>query len=217
VKALVDQGLDTLEKIIRAPGEQLAKLLTRPVAERFFRRVKTLLQRRTAEDAVQTQAAESSGVEPEPELIGWDEEFPPSDDIGTAYLSDIAVHIDGRASNNMRYLVTLDGKEAWVRSASFEAILMLGIAAKKNELGWLPARNLGDPDNYYQIIRRLKKDLDVDGVDIGGLIENNRAKQYRLSAPPNQITIDADMIRRHFPTNAKFHSMLDELEAGLTD
>ena len=65
-------------------------------------------------------------------------------------------------------------------------MLHLCVAAKTDDLGWILGSSI-DPDNFHQTIRRLKKDLAVDGVDTAGLIENSRSKSYRISTPPANI------------------------------
>ena len=46
--------------------------------------------------------------------------------------------------------------------------------------------------------------MDVDGVRTDDLIENNGAKRYRFSVPPQNITIDAPAVEQHFPEGAAF-------------
>ena len=57
--------------------------------------------------------------------------------------------------------------------------------------------------------RRLRRNLKVEGMETGALVENDGAKQYRLSVPPANITLDVKMITRHFPGADKVLSGLD--------
>lgn len=118
--------------------------------------------------------------------------------MGAAYQLDITVHLDGRAQRR-RYLVKLNEKDAWLSERSFEALLTLAVAAKTTDLGWVSRDRLGTRETYHQVVRRLKQDLLVDGIDVERLIENNRSKQYRLSVPPQHVTFDREMILRHYP------------------
>jgi hypothetical protein len=133
-----------------------------------------------------------------------------------AYRCDLRVHVDGR-TDGKRHLVTLNGEEAWLTESSFLAILQLAVAARTSELAWFPARKLGDPDLYYQIIRRLRKQLSVGDVDPAALVENSGQQQYRLSVPPNNITIDEAMIRRHHLPNSRIENMLLALNVEAPD
>ena len=93
----------------------------------------------------------------------------------------------------------MNGVDAWLSERSFETALKLAVAARTTPLGWLGASEIGAFNNYHQVIRRLKRDLQRAGVEAGALVENNRSKQYRFSVPPRNITIDEDMVCRHSP------------------
>ena len=69
---------------------------------------------------------------------------------------------------------------------------------------------LGGHDSYHQVVRRLKIDLKADGIDPDVLVENSKAKQYRLSVPPQNVTIDKVMVMRHFP---KGKGILEDADA----
>ncbi len=214
IKALVDAGLGALEKIAEAPREQVEKVVTRPVSARLLEQVHRLLRRQRAGEAADEDAAEPD--EGEALEAEWPEHYPASDDLGVAYRCDLRVHVDGR-TDGKRHLVTLNGEEAWLTESSFLAILQLAVAARTSELAWFPARKLGDPDLYYQIIRRLRKQLSVGDVDPAALVENSGQQQYRLSVPPNNITIDDAMIRRHHLPNSRIENMLLALNGEAPD
>jgi helicase len=214
IKALVSAGLHTLRQIVEAPYEQIEKLITKPVAARLVEQARRLLQREEA-----GEAADGDAVEPdEGEALEaeWPEHYPPSDALGVAYRCDLRVHIDGR-TDSKRHLVTLNEEEAWLTDNSFLAILQLAVAARTSELGWLSAWELGDPDKYYQIIRRLRRQLSVGDVDPTALIENSGQQRYRLSVPPSNITFDDDMIRRHHLPNCRIENMLLALNGEAPD
>jgi len=202
IRALVDAGLQTLQRIAETPQEQVEKLITRPVAARLREQVARLLRRQEAGEGRHEEATEPA--EPDPE---WSERYPPSDDLGAAYRSSLRVHVDGRRQGK-RYLVRLDDREAWLTDNSFLALLKLAEAARTSELGWLSAHELGDPDSYHQVVRRLRGQLTGAGVDAMALVENNAQQQYRLSVPPSNISIDAAMVRLHHPGDNRIEQVL---------
>jgi len=199
IAELVRKGLSTLERIIAAPLKELQKMLTAPVADGVLQRATEVVHVREMTNAAEPDAFdEVTGQPPDsPEYTAWPEEYPPSDDIGAAYQSDAAIHVDGRAQQR-RHLVKVNSQEAWLTEQSFEVALRLAVAAKTTALGWIGCQDIGDHDTYHQVIRRLKKDLQVGGIDADRLVENSRSKQYRFSVPPRNITIDQAMIGRHF-------------------
>jgi len=105
------------------------------------------------------------------------------------YRSKVKIHIDGQAKDRRR-LVMVDALPAWLTERSFEALLKLAFAAKAGAMGWVAGVELGQFGDYYQTIRRLRTDLKSSKANVRWLIENNRAKHFRLSVPPANITID---------------------------
>ena len=194
---LLEAGVDTLEKVVATSRQKLEKLLSKPVAARLLQKAAWLLERKAQREEA-GENAEEAGSAAEQELPAWSETYPFSDEVGAAYQLDITVHLDGRAQRR-RHLVKLNEKDAWLSERSFEALLTLAVAAKTTDLGWVSRDRLGTRDTYHQAVRRLKRDLRVDGIDVERLIENNLSKQYRLSVPPQHITLDREMILRHYP------------------
>ncbi len=135
--------------------------------------------------------------------------------LGISYKSNEAVHFDGRVMNN-RHMVTFGRKKAWLTLRSFQAALALAVAAKTVECGWLGVDGLGGFKSYHQVIRRLKQDIQDAGAD-PSLIENSRAKQYRLSLPPQNISIDAETVSQHVPNADKALSALSMGPRDLPD
>ena len=201
IASLVTNELDTLRKVAEAPREVIEKLVTKPVAARLLRRVRSILEREQAREPGQDEQAEAKAPTDAAEAQEeeeWEKGFPPADITGAAYLSDARVHFDGRQQGR-RYLILIDGKDAWAREKSFETALRLAVAAKTVDLGWCSAANLGGHDSYHQHIRRLKHDLSPTGANVEALIENNWAKQYRFSVPRANISIDVPAVRRCLP------------------
>lgn len=208
VISLIEHGLSTLEAIAGASREFLEKLLTRPVAARLLQRVAAVQERQQIQEEESTPPVPSEPEEQADIESTWTDTVPPSDDLGVSYQSTAKVHLDGRADKR-RLLMLVDGKEAWLTEQSFEAALRLAVAAKTEQMGWASSADLGEPDTYHQIIRRLKQDLKAADIDADELIENNRAKQYRISVPPANLTIDARKIALHFPEGASILAELD--------
>ncbi|MCK6470846.1 MAG: DEAD/DEAH box helicase [Planctomycetes bacterium] len=207
---LVEHGVAGMGEVLKASRAKLEKLLSKQVAARLIQKAAWLLERK--EQAVQEkEAADPEVAEAEEPVPDWSETYPLSDDMGVAYQSDIAVHLDGRPQKR-RYLVTLNEKEVWLKEQSFEAMLKFAVAAKTTELGWLTCDQLEASGHYHQVIRRLKQDLLVEGIDVERLIENNRAKQYRLSVPPKHITLNPQMIRKHLPEAARILADLKDAD-----
>lgn len=194
---LVEAGVDTLEKVVATPRETLESLLTKPVAARLLQKATWSLERK-AQRQEADENTEDGDMAVEPELPAWSATYPLSDEVGAAYQLDITVHLDGRAQRR-RHLVRLNEKSVWLSERSFEALLTLAVAAKTSDLGWVSCDQMGTRETYHQVIRRLKRDLLTDGIDVERLIENNLSKQYRLSVPPQHVTLDRKMILRHYP------------------
>ena len=197
IKALVAKGWDTPEKLAAAPAAELYRLLSRPVAERVLKRI-----RPSADSAEMTMlSSEPPPADPASPPQGVVSEHKHADETlrpdksGAHYRSNAVILLDGMARQR-RYLVLVDGKEAWLTSRSFQTALMLALEAKKGGLGWLAGFRICR-ENYHQIIRRLKADLRPTGVDADKLVENNTAKGYRLSVPPQNITWDEEKIQFH--------------------
>jgi len=199
VMALTGAGLEKLETILQTPQENLQKLLNKPLADALRRRAAEILRIEVLTEVKDAAFDEVTG-EPAKEE-GWAEEYLPSDPLGASYLSDVRIHLDGRPKKR-RHLMMIDGKEIWLTERSFGAALRMALAAKKTPLGWLDCDQLGSHDNYHQVIRRLKKALKIASIDVDRLVENNGAKQYRLSVPPDNVTLDEAVIREHV-TGAK--------------
>jgi len=192
---LVANGIDTIEKLLKYPIEKLEKLLTKPVSTLAVLQAGRLIRNEELQaDAI--PAEEASQAPEEAQETEWSAQVPPSDDLGQEYQTNLQVDVHGQCRQS-RYLVRISGKDAWLTETSFSTMLHLCVAAKTDDLGWILGSSI-DPDNFHQTIRRLKKDLAVDGVDTAGLIENSRSKSYRISTPPANIAINNGTVLRHY-------------------
>lgn len=206
ITALVAKGWNLIERIITAPIDELRKLLTKPVAEGLRAQAARLVERAQMDsppiaESTETTVEEEDHLEEAPE---WDESYPPADDIGAHYLCDATIHLDGQAKKK-RLLIRINEQELYVAPQSFETALKLAIKAKMADLGWLQAREIGS-DDYHQVIRRLRKDIEPAGVDADKLVESNTCKAYRFSVPPDHISWNDARIRAHAP---EYASLLD--------
>jgi len=201
IAALVDNGLDTIGKVLNAPVAQLQKIVTKGVAERI-QKYKGLADE-TEADSPDTEDEMAGIALNEPEAVdktSGSAENLTQDDDNALYRSNAVIHIDGQIRKK-RYLIRVNGKDAWVRPQPFEAAFMMVIRAKQDS-GWISGPLLSQ-DKYHQVFYRLKHDLKCTGVDVRSLIENNEFKQYRFSVPPENITFDKEKIRLNEPELAQ--------------
>lgn len=82
---------------------------------------------------------------------------------------------------------------------------------KRSSIGWL-AFSEDDVSDVHKAVQRLRKDLKPGGVEVAKLIENNGYKQYRISVPPDQITLNRKTILRNVDGSDKFLSELPQEE-----
>ena len=210
---LVQEGAGTIEQAVQMPRPKLLKLLGKTVTKNLLEKAaRQTEQAGQAGEAVECLPPDLDGVDTQETPPEWDESFPPSDETGTAYQSNLRVHLDGRAKKR-RHLVLLNEREVLLTEQSFKVLLELAMAAQNTELGWVGCDRLGDPNHYHQIIRRLKRDLKASGLEIEPLIENNAAKRYRLSVPPTHVSVNQKLIQRHLPEMARTLVGLD-LDSG---
>ncbi len=88
-----------------------------------------------------------------------------------------------------RFMVAVNDKELWIQEQSFVILTKLAVAAKTTTDGWTGALQAAGTD-YHVAFHRLREDLQPSGENAEFLVENDEAKQYRLSVPPANITIN---------------------------
>ncbi|MFH1022102.1 MAG: DEAD/DEAH box helicase [Planctomycetota bacterium] len=207
IGALLSNGLTTLEKIVGTSMDELQKLVTLPVARNLLQNAKRIVQERALEDSREDSLDTIPEIDVGEDVPKWTAKYFPTDDMGVTYQANVTIHIDGRTQER-KHLVLVQGKKAWLSAKSFDVILRMVVAAKKTDLGWVDYPDIGEVSSYHQAIRRLKTDLVESKVDADNLIENSRAKQYRISVPPQNITIDETMTKRHYPESESILSTL---------
>jgi len=198
IAALVDNGLDTIGKVLSAPFAELQKIVTKPVAERIQEYVQRKDLQATSTADYNGEATETTFEETTTVSVTREERA--SEDESTSRLCNTTIHLDGQIRKK-RYLILVDGKEAWVRRQPFEAAFRMAIQARQDS-GWVSGIKLSQ-DKYHQVFHRLKQDLECTGVDASALIENNAYKQYRFSIPQENITLDDEKIRLNEPELAQ--------------
>lgn len=118
-----------------------------------------------------------------------------------AYRSRHKFHFHGECRKR-RYLIRINGREAWVRLETFSCLWKLAVGLLNTPPGWV-----GDlHKNAHSAIYRLKKDLAaVAGLD-GDCVENDGHGQFRLSVPPENITYDREPLEAYHSNLYETHT-----------
>jgi hypothetical protein len=210
--ALLNAGLDTMEKIRSYPRQELEKLVTKPVAGRLLGKAESeTAQSTAAEEPARYQAKETSTPKEE-EMAGGEGQDPRQarEETGTR------LHLAG-ALVRQRYLAMVDDRETLLPYQSFDLLLRLAVAAKATPSGWLGLEELPAGFNFHQAIWRLKHDFHRSGLSLDGMIENNRGKQYRLGVPPGKIRLNREKLAQASKEWAAIIGTLDRREEGKKD
>ena len=93
-----------------------------------------------------------------------------------------------------KYLVEINGKEAWITLKSFELLCRLSFKLKQDKIGWLHTSDMEIPGNVHEVIKRLREALSDYVKDIGATIQNDGHGCYRLSVPPDNISMDKNSL-----------------------
>ncbi len=110
-------------------------------------------------------------------------------------------HFNGECRKR-RYLIRVNGKDAWVRLDTFTCLWKLAVALLNVPPGWLRDFH----DNAHSAIYRLKQDLaKVTGLD-GDCIENDGHGQFRLSVPPENVTYDEGPLKAYHSALYETHT-----------
>lgn len=169
VKALLREGIDSIEAIKEAPLSLLARILPLKVAEELKGRVS------------ETKASTESSAAPE----------------GPAFQCRDEIEITGRTFRG-RTQVAVNGYMAGLTTRSLELLLLLGIALKRDGVGWVDREKIGDSQSASQRISRLRAELGPYTLKKdGSIIENDRTGRYRLSIPPQNLRLELDTLQKH--------------------
>jgi hypothetical protein len=168
------------------PMSELEKVIPRFIAMNLIQHVKSMPEPEPkAAATVHTNA--SAAAQPESDVVGnpWK-------------AANVRLEISGRRQKQ-RALIKLNGQPKSLSNQSFEALLRLAVAMKCNGAGWVPQSEYGSSETCHKIIQRLRDGLEAPGIDTADLIENDGSKRYRLSMPPDQISLDEEAILLSFP------------------
>jgi len=119
-----------------------------------------------------------------------------------AYRTQHKFHFNG-GCRRRRYLIHIDGREAWVRGETFTCLWKLAVRLCNHPPGWL--HRMDFHENVDSAIYRMKQELAKAGLD-GDCIENDGHGQFRLSTPPQNITYDEEPFRATHPTLFEEHT-----------
>ena len=97
-------------------------------------------------------------------------------------------------SRKRRYLVEINGKEAWIQLQQFQLLCRLAFKLKQDKLGWLYTSDMGIKGNIHQAILRLRTELRDHITNTDVTVENDGHGSYRLSVPPDNISLDKDSL-----------------------
>lgn len=169
IKALLREGLDSIEAIREAPVSLIARILPLKVAEELKKRVS------------KTEITEGKPVVLQEE----------------AFLCRDEIEITGRIFKG-RTQVAVNGYMARLTNKSLELLLLLGVALKKDGTGWVDREMIGDSQSATQKISRLRAEIGPYTLKRDGtIIENDRAGRYRLSIPPKNLRFELETLKKH--------------------
>ena len=112
------------------------------------------------------------------------------------YLCYDTLHIPGTASRVRSNDIAVNGDTVKMPDESFRLLIELVAELKKRKGGWRTKVMLS---GNYQIFDRVRKPLEgsLQGKDAKKYIENNGAKQYRISTHPDFVTYDLRNLKKH--------------------
>jgi helicase len=179
IRTLVHQGFDTIEALEELSVSELARWVTKPVAERIKQ---AILRNKVMESGKsETGSISDTKVEDKLEVIGTMEK--------------------------RRTLIRLNGQSIGLRDREFEVLLRLAMSRLEAEEGWVDKYNLGLPDaGITQGISRLREAIsDYQLNPEKSLIENSNG-HYRLALPPEHIFLNREKLREHL--SATVHELV---------
>jgi len=113
------------------------------------------------------------------------------------------------ACRKRRYLLHINGQEAWLTLLAFQLLWRLAAQRHTSEMGWVHTSDLYPGDNAHQALSRLRAALVKHaGEPARGWLENDGHGSYRLALPAESLTWDeahlrachADLLEMVIPT-----------------
>ena len=169
IRTLVQQGFDSVEAIKELSVEELAKWITKPVAQRL----KKVVFNHDIQASEKVSAPSTVNFQTDRlELLGTME--------------------------NRRTMIKFNGNMVGLRDREFEVLLRLAVARIESEEGWMYKEDLGLPSaGITQGISRLREALtEYQSIPDQSVIENNNG-HYRLTTPSENIIIDKAKLKQH--------------------
>jgi len=169
IRALVQQGFDSVEAIKELSVEELAKWVTKPVARRLKEAV--FKNDKQAVENVSTTSTINHKTD-KLELSG--------------------------AIENRRTLININGNVLGLRDREFEVLLRLAVCRIESTEGWVNKDDLGLPQaGITQGISRLREAIsEYQLIPDQSIIENNNG-HYRLAISTENIIIDKEKLKQH--------------------
>ncbi len=95
-----------------------------------------------------------------------------------------------------KYLAEINGKVAWINPSQFVLLCRLVSKLKQDKIGWLHTGDM-ESNNPHQEIKRLRKSLSNYIKIPDDTIENDGYGNYRLSVPPDNVSLDKDSLETY--------------------
>ncbi|MBW1928581.1 MAG: DEAD/DEAH box helicase [Deltaproteobacteria bacterium] len=174
IKRLIFEGYDSKKAVQEASLPLLAKVIPEKIAINLKQAVEPKKKRREKETSEEAKIPEAR--------------FACKDHI----------EITGRPLKK-RNKVFINGYAIGLTNRSLEVLLQLAVTLKRDGQGWVHkediASNLGAP----QLVSRLRNEIRNHTLNKDGkIIESNGSGSYRLSIPPNNVTIDKQSLSKHW-------------------
>ena len=117
---------------------------------------------------------------------------------GITFACQDRIEITGKPIDR-RNLVMINGSPVGITDGSLEVLLQLAVTLKQGSGGWVHKIDLAKDLGVPQLISRLRSEIrnHTLGND-GQIIENDGSGSYRLSLPPDNVTIDKDSLLNHW-------------------
>ncbi|MCJ7507463.1 MAG: DEAD/DEAH box helicase [candidate division Zixibacteria bacterium] len=172
---LVENGIDSLDKLKEMEEESLAKFLP------------TKLVKKIKDGISQLELKEGKSKKEKTRL-------------DTTKKRPTKLKLDGLPYRD-NFLIYLDQKRIPLSAKSFKYLVKLVWGIFKREGGWVHKFEFEPGINQAKYIYRLRNELKQDKID--ELIENNRLGYYRLNVRPNEIEIDKSRLLQNADAEVK--------------
>ena len=112
------------------------------------------------------------------------------------YKTAVHIHIKGLRGNDANSQIDVNGEAINLPEYLFLILLQLVVALKRDKDG---RATMSIDEGKYQPMSDLRKELKqgIRGTDAKNIIQNMRAKQYRLSTHPNYVTYDKKALLKY--------------------